>query len=564
MTNILFIADVIGSPGRDVVQALLPGLRRRHEVHLVICNGENAAGGFGLTRESAAGLYDAGVDVLTGGNHLWDRRDAAAYLEEEPRLVRPANMPPGTPGRGSAIFKAADGTAVGIVSLLGQVFMREVDSPFRVADPLIAELRGKTKVIFVDFHAEATAEKVALGWHLDGRVSAVIGTHTHTQTADERILAGGTACLTDAGMTGGFESVIGMDRHGALRRFLTLLPQRLTPSSGDLRMNAVLLSVDPATGRARSIRRLQIPYDPASGGEARILRGDEPAETARYAAQTEVQRLKGLGVEPKLALVSVGNDPASKIYMRRKQEACEQVGIAVERIRFEAGATTAAVMERVRALGANPDVHGILVQLPLAPPAEPQEILEAIPPEKDVDGFHPMNVGRMSLGLPALISATPRGILEMLRYHEIPLAGKHAVVLGRSNIVGRPMATLLSSKGVDMTVTLGHSRSGPELQQLAREADLLVAAIGKPEIVDADWVKPGATVVDVGIHRVAAPDRPKGTRLCGDVDAESVRRVAGALSPVPGGVGPLTVAMVVTNTVIAAARQRGLVPAGQA
>jgi hypothetical protein len=312
MTNILFIADVIGSPGRDVVQALLPGLRRRHDVHLVICNGENAAGGFGLTRETASGLYDAGVDVLTGGNHLWDRRDAATYLEEEPRLVRPANMPPGTPGRGSAIFKASDGTAVGVVSLLGQVFMREVDSPFRVADPLIAELRAKTRVIFVDFHAEATAEKVALGWHLDGRVSAVIGTHTHTQTADERILAGGTACLTDAGMTGGFDSVIGMDRHGALRRFLTLLPQRLTPSSGDLRMNAVLLSVDPATGSARSIRRLQIPFDPASRGEARILRGDEPAETARYAAHAEVQRLKGLGVEPRLALVSVGDDPARR------------------------------------------------------------------------------------------------------------------------------------------------------------------------------------------------------------------------------------------------------------
>jgi metallophosphoesterase (TIGR00282 family) len=564
MTNILFIADVIGSPGRDVVQALLPGLRRRHDVHLVVCNGENAAGGFGLTRESAAGLYDAGVDVLTGGNHLWDRRDALTYLDEEPRLVRPANMPPGTPGRGFAVFKASDGTPVGIVSLLGQVFMREVDSPFRTIEPILEDLRGRTRAVLVDFHAEATAEKVALGWHLDGRVSAVIGTHTHTQTADERVLPGGTAYLSDAGMTGGFESVIGMDRAGALYRFLTLMPQRLSPATGDLRMNAVLLGVDPATGRARSIRRLQIPYDPAGGGEARILRGEEPAETARYAAGAEVQRLRGLGVEPRLALVSVGDDPASKIYLKRKQEACEQIGIAVERVRFEAGATTGAVIERVRELGADPGVHGILVQLPLAPPADAQEVLEAIPPEKDVDGFHPMNVGRMSLGLPALISATPRGILEMLRYHEIPLAGRHAVVLGRSNIVGRPMATLLSSKGVDMTVTLGHSRSGPELQRLAREADLLVAAIGKPEVVDADWVKPGATVVDVGIHRVPAPDRPKGTRLCGDVEAESVKRVAGALTPVPGGVGPLTVAMVVTNTVLAAARQSGLVPAGQA
>jgi 2',3'-cyclic-nucleotide 2'-phosphodiesterase len=563
MTNILFIADVIGAPGRDVVRALLPDIRRRHDVHLVICNGENAAGGFGLTRDSADGLYEAGVDVLTGGNHLWDRKDALGFLAEEPRLVRPANMPPGTPGQGSGVFTASDGTPVAIVSMLGQVFMREVDSPFRTIGPLVEDLRRKTKVIFVDFHAEATAEKVALGWHLDGKVSAVIGTHTHTQTADERILAGGTACLTDAGMTGGFDSVIGMDRHAALRRFLTLMPQRLSPSAGDLRLNAVLLSVDPASGRTTSIRRLQVPLE-RHAGETRILRGEEPAETARYAALHEVQRLQTLGVTPCLALMSVGDDPASKIYMRRKQEACEQVGIKVRRVAFPAGTTTTAVIERVRQLGADPDVHGMLVQLPLAPPADPQEILEAIPPEKDVDGFHPVNVGRLSLGLPALVSATPKGILELLRYHEIPLAGAHAVVLGRSNIVGRPMATLLSTKGVDMTVTIGHSRSGPRLRELAREADLLVAAMGRPEAVDADWVKPGATVVDVGIHRVPAPDRPKGTRLCGDVDAASVMGVAGALTPVPGGVGPLTVAMVVTNTVIAAARQHGVVEVGPA
>jgi metallophosphoesterase (TIGR00282 family) len=561
VTHILFIADVIGSPGRDVVQALLPGLRRRHDIHLVICNGENSAGGFGLTRETAAGLFDAGVDVLTGGNHLWDRKDAMTYLGEEPRLVRPANMPAGTPGQGSAVFTATDGTPVGVISLLGQVFMREVDSPFRTIDAIVDPLRKKTKVIFVDFHAEATAEKVALGWHLDGRVSAVIGTHTHTQTADERILAGGTACLTDAGMTGGFDSVIGMDREGALKRFFTLLPQRLQPSTGDLRMNAVLLSVDPATGRATSIRRLQIPFQPGRAGTARILRGEEPAETVRYAAMTEVKRLAELGVAPRLALVSVGDDPASRIYLKRKHEACEQVGIAVERVPLAPGTDTAAIVAKVRALGANPDVHGILVQLPLAPPADAQDVLEAIPPAKDVDGFHPVNVGRLNLGLPALVSATPRGILELLRYHKIPLAGGHAVVLGRSNIVGRPMATLLSSKGVDMTVTLGHSRSGPGLQSLAREADLLIAAIGKPEVIDAEWVKPGATVIDVGIHRVPAPGQPKGTRLCGDVDAESVARVAGALSPVPGGVGPLTVAMVVANTVLAAARQHGMAEA---
>jgi methylenetetrahydrofolate dehydrogenase (NADP+)/methenyltetrahydrofolate cyclohydrolase len=172
-----------------------------------------------------------------------------------------------------------------------------------------------------------------------------------------------------------------------------------------------------------------------------------------------------------------------------------------------------------------------------------------------VDGFHPVNAGRLAQGLPALVPATPLGIVELLRHYDVPLAGRHAVVLGRSNIVGRPLATLLSRKGVDMTVTLGHSASGPGLAALAREADLLVAAIGRPEAVTADWVKPGATVVDVGIHRVADTTKPGGSRITGDVDAASVVRVAGALTPVPGGVGPMTVAMVVANTLAAAERQ---------
>jgi len=186
-------------------------------------------------------------------------------------------------------------------------------------------------------------------------------------------------------------------------------------------------------------------------------------------------------------------------------------------------------------------------------------VLEAIPPAKDVDGFHPVNVGALALGLPGFIPATPRGILELLRFHQVPLAGRHAVVLGRSNIVGRPLANLLSSRAVNMTVTLGHSASGVALEHLAREADLLVAAIGKPEFVTADWVKPGATVVDVGVHRVASPEGRRPFRLTGDVHAESVARVAGGLTPVPGGVGPMTVAMVVANTVLAAQRgaQRG-------
>jgi methylenetetrahydrofolate dehydrogenase (NADP+)/methenyltetrahydrofolate cyclohydrolase len=212
------------------------------------------------------------------------------------------------------------------------------------------------------------------------------------------------------------------------------------------------------------------------------------------------------------------------------------------------------VVERVRALGADPDVHGILVQLPLAPPADAQAVIEAIPAAKDVDGFSPENVGRLAAGLPGFVPCTPRGILELLHHHQIPLAGRHAVVLGRSNVVGRPLANLLSSRGVDMTVTLGHSASGPGLVSLAREADLLVAAIGRPEQVTADWVKPGAVVVDVGIHRLPDPSRRNGYRLCGDVDAAGVARVASALTPVPGGVGPMTVAMVVANTVLAARR----------
>ncbi|HEY3215573.1 MAG TPA: TIGR00282 family metallophosphoesterase [Candidatus Eisenbacteria bacterium] len=555
MLNLLFIADVIGGPGRDVVRALLPDLRRRYGVGLVICNGENAAGGFGLTRDSAESLFDAGVDVLTGGNHLWDRKESLSYLGEEKRLVRPANLPPGTPGRGWAVFRAVDGTRVGILNLLGRVFMKEADCPFRTADLALESLRQQCRVVVVDLHAETTAEKIAMGWHLDSRVCAVIGTHTHVQTADEAVLPGGTAFLSDAGMTGGFDSVIGMDRQVALRRFLTLMPERFVPATGDLRMNAVLLRIDAASGRAVSIQRLQIPCAarPAAGA-AKRLGGEEPAAAVRAAAGARVRELRTVGVVPTLALVSVGEDPASKIYLRRKTEACAEVGIEVRRAALPAGAETAAVVERVRALAEDPGVHGVLVQLPLAPPAEAGAVLEAVPPEKDVDGFHPVNAGRLAAGLPGFVPATPRGILELLRYHHVPLAGRHAVVLGRSNIVGRPLASLLSMRGVDMTVTIGHSASGRSLPELARQADLLVAAIGQPEAVTAEWVKPGAVVVDVGVHRVGSAER-KG-RLTGDVEVASVSRVASAFTPVPGGVGPMTVAMLVANTVLAVDRQR--------
>ncbi len=561
MTHLLFIADVIGSPGRDVLKGVLPDLRQRLGVHLVVCNCENSAAGFGVTREVAKDLFAAGCDVLTGGNHLWDKKDSMEYIAEEPRLVRPANLPPGTPGEGWRTFRASNGTLVGVVNLLGRVFMREADDPFRAADQAVAALRTQTPVILVDVHAETTAEKIALGWHLDGRASLVVGTHTHVQTADERILPGGTAFLCDAGMTGGFESVIGMDRRGALKRFLTQLPERLTPAEGDLRLNAVLVQVDDATGRAASIQRLQIPYaKPGAAGAreagARLLTGAEPADAVAIECRLRTQALLDAGIQPALALVSVGDDPASQVYLRKKSEACAEAGIAVQRVTLPAGTPTAEVVSRVRALGADDAVHGILVQLPLAPPADGQAVLEAIPPHKDVDGFHPENAGRLALGLPGFVPATPFGVLRLLRHHEIPLAGRHAVVLGRSHIVGRPMATLLSAKGCDMTVTIGHSASGPDLQRLAREADLLVAAVGRPHMVTADWVKPGAVVVDVGIHRLPA-EGGKRPRLTGDVDFESVRHVASAITPVPGGVGPMTVAMVVLSTVIAAERQSG-------
>jgi len=559
VTNLLFVADVIGSPGREVLRALLPELRRRHDVHLVICNCENSAAGFGVTREVARDLFDAGCDVLTGGNHLWDKKDSIEYIGEEPRLVRPANLPEGTPGLGWRVFKASDGTAVGVLNLIGRVFMKEADCPFRAADAAVAALRRETKVVFVDFHAETTAEKVAMGWHLDGRVSALVGTHTHVQTADDRVLPQGTAFLCDAGMTGGFDSVIGMDRTAALRRFLTLMPERLQPAGGDLRLNAALVSVDPVTGRATRIQRLQVPWQrgaaPAAGG-ARILGGAEPADAVRIEARIRAQALRDTGVEPRLALVSVGEDPASQVYLKRKHEACADAGIAVERVALAAGTTTDEIVKRVRQLGADPAVHGILVQLPLAPPAKSEPVLEAIPPAKDVDGFHPENAGRLAVGLPCFVPATPAGIVRLLEHYSIPLRGQHAVVLGRSHIVGRPVATLLSSKPHDMTVTIGHSASGPKLRELAREADLIVAAVGKQHMVTADWVKPGATVVDVGIHRV--PLANGKSRLTGDVEFESVRQVAGAITPVPGGVGPMTVAMVVLATVIAAERQSAL------
>lgn len=255
--HILFVGDVHGRPGRRIVTARLPELRRRVEAALVIANGENAAGGAGISAEVAAELFAAGVDVITGGNHTWQHRDAYELLDAEPRLLRPLNYPPGTPGRGAMVAAARTGQRVAVVNVQGRVFMPvPVDDPFRAARAELDQLREQTPVIIVDIHAEATSEKVAMGWYLDGRASAVIGTHTHVQTADERVLPQGTAYITDVGMTGPRDGVLGMDRERIVERFLSSLPVRFEVASGTAQLNAVAMDIDEGTGRARSIERI--------------------------------------------------------------------------------------------------------------------------------------------------------------------------------------------------------------------------------------------------------------------------------------------------------------------
>jgi hypothetical protein len=222
----------------------------------VIANVENAAAGFGITKDIGDAILDWGVDVMTSGNHIWDKREALDYIAVEPRLLRPANYPAGVPGRGSCVTASRDGRAVGVVNVMGRVFMLNIDDPFAVVLGAIESLRHKTKVVIVDFHAEATSEKIAMGWHLDGKATLVVGTHTHVQTADERVLPNGTAYLTDAGMTGPHDSIIGMERDPSLARFLTGLPSKLEPATGNPRLNGVLVSADDRTGRASSVTRV--------------------------------------------------------------------------------------------------------------------------------------------------------------------------------------------------------------------------------------------------------------------------------------------------------------------
>lgn len=255
--KIFFIGDIMGAPGRRAVAGLLHKVVDRYQIDLVVANGENASGGLGITPEVAEQLLQSGIDVLTSGNHIWKHKEIIPYLESSDRLLRPANYPPGTPGQGLTIVETAGGELAAVLNLEGRVFMNPLLCPFRTADQELAALPPEVKIILVDFHAEATSEKLALGWYLDGRASAVIGTHTHVQTADERILPGGLGYLTDAGMTGPFDGVIGMDRQVIIQRFLSQMPQKFKVASQQIQLQGVVLDIGP-DGRCRHIERLQL------------------------------------------------------------------------------------------------------------------------------------------------------------------------------------------------------------------------------------------------------------------------------------------------------------------
>jgi metallophosphoesterase (TIGR00282 family) len=255
--NILFIGDIVGAPGRRALEELLPRVVDRQFIDLVVANGENASGGLGITPQVADQLLAQGIDVLTSGNHIWKHKEILPYLESTDRLIRPANYPPETPGRGYAIVETAAGEAAAVINLEGRVFMNPLECPFRTVDRVLEAIPKEVKVILVDMHAEATSEKQAMGWHLDGRVSAVVGTHTHVQTADERILPSGTGYITDAGMTGPVDSVIGMKKEIILERFWKQLPQPFKVATGNIQLQGVLLKID-SQGRCLEIKGLQM------------------------------------------------------------------------------------------------------------------------------------------------------------------------------------------------------------------------------------------------------------------------------------------------------------------
>ena len=254
--NVLFVGDIVGRPGREILRKGLPAVKQAYDIDLVVANAENAAAGFGLTRDIGDAILGLGVDVMTSGNHIWDKKEVIEYIAREPRLLRPANYPVGVPGRGAYVAQTGDGRSVGVVNVMGRVFMASLDDPFAVVLREIEAIRAKARVIIVDVHAEATSEKIAMGWHLDGKVALVVGTHTHVQTADERILPKGTAYLTDAGMTGPHDSIIGMEIAPALGRFLNGMPSKFEPATGNVRLNGVVVTADNRSGLATAVTRI--------------------------------------------------------------------------------------------------------------------------------------------------------------------------------------------------------------------------------------------------------------------------------------------------------------------
>lgn len=261
--KLLFIGDIVGQPGRKAVQTLLPKLREQHRIDFVIANGENSAGGSGITPRTAEEIFSAGVDVITSGDHLWDQKEVTELLAREKRFLRPLNYPPGTPGHGSGVFEILNprseirsASVVAVLNVQGRTFMPALENPFLLAPPEVARLREQTKIIFVDIHAEATSEKIAFARMLDGQVSAVVGTHTHVQTADEQIFPGGTAYLSDAGFTGPHESVLGRDIEPIIKRFVTNMPQRFEVARNRVMLHGVVVEIDTASGQAVGIRRV--------------------------------------------------------------------------------------------------------------------------------------------------------------------------------------------------------------------------------------------------------------------------------------------------------------------
>lgn len=255
--RLLVIGDIVGRSGRRAVKVNVGSLKKECKIDFVIANGENAAGGKGITEEIARELFSYNVDVLTMGNHVWHKREAHEYIDRETNIIRPANYPPGVPGLGAAVYDTPGKTKVGVINLEGRLFQQALDCPFRKADEILLKLREEARIIIVDFHAETTSEKVAMGWYLSGRVSAVVGTHTHVQTADERILPGGTAYITDLGMTGPLDSVIGVKKEIAIEKFLTQIPQYFEVATGLFQFNGVIIEIDESTGEAVTIKRIQ-------------------------------------------------------------------------------------------------------------------------------------------------------------------------------------------------------------------------------------------------------------------------------------------------------------------